>query len=285
MGNCLVTKLKGTVNNDSLTKLNEIQFIAAKEATYIAIVANAENKVLVTFNGAMSNGNKEVYAPTSGTIRMSSDEGVDVVKIYANPKYDIVEIGDVWPVDGLRILSHNNIISIGCVGSRFNRVLVDKLKEINISIDDLKGFTNKGALTSINFNCSNSFITGNIDSLSDFTNLKTLNIIVSGVTGNIKSLEKLTQLTDIRFNSSDGVTGDIKSLGKMTNLKSIDLFRTSVGGTVESFVQAQRAAGRTVETEGITINKSLGKVTFEGNVVDSSATLTWTSDTITVAKA
>ena len=75
------------------------------------------------------------------------------------------------------------------------------------------------------------------------------------------------------------VSGGISKLGNLTKLTNLALGQTSVSGDIESFVQAQRAAGRSsASLTGSSIN--WGEVTFDGSLTKGG--LSWTSTTITM---
>lgn len=100
------------------------------------------------------------------------------------------------------------------------------------------------------------------------------------LTGNISSLVK-TGIKNIDLGGNQSVTGDILSFGNITTLENIALRKTLVSGTIESFVAAQRAAGRT--TGSVSGNSAgWGNVTFNGSTTNAKGAVSWTATTITM---
>jgi len=87
-------------------------------------------------------------------------------------------------------------------------------------------------------------------------------------------------VTNFDFNSL--VSGDIVKLGKCINLTNLAFGNSHCHGTIESWVQAQRANGRT--TGSVTGNSQnvSSDVTFNGSTTNAKGTVSWTATTITM---
>lgn len=131
-------------------------------------------------------------------------------------------------------------------------------------------------------------LTGNFADIN-YRNLPLANIDLSyvNVTGNLEDFIKYKDtLVDLKIFGSY-IKGDIADLGQCINLVELNKFNTfadyKITGTVESFVAAQRAAGR--DTASMSRFDVRGNdITFNGNLIDYSVqdnTLSWTANTIT----
>ena len=293
MKNCSFERINSAVENGSLDVYGHVEF--ACRPTYVTLCANEAKKVLLTVDGGTIGGSASTYAVVydgegdPSTKLVSANQGVSVVKIDADEKYDITALGEVYPIKGLGSLAYTKgLLSISYIDKRIDTNVANAVADININ--ELASFKNKNL---IKFKASmpsgfSSKIKGNIGAFRGYGDLKQLNIRVSNVYGDISELNTLTDLEVLDIMLS-GVFGDIASLGTLVNIKEMSLINApsvenSVTGTLESFVQAQRTAGRTTESTGITILRNLGDVTFNGEAIpraDTTHTLTWTESTIT----
>lgn len=281
MANCLITKLKGTVNNDRLGKLGEVRLLVPKTATYFAVKADTEDKVLLTLKGGtFDNGRDTMYANVSGFSTGSVNLSAEVGEIIATNKYNITELMCVYPYD-FSDFRYSKINSIEFVNN-LNEGIVNKLVEIGLNIDSFTEFLYPKYITKLNcsFNGFKRNITGELSSLAALTNLEELSLINTFVTGDISNISNCTKIQILNLSNND-ITGNIKSLGKMTSLKKVQIYSTKITGTLEEFVQVQRAAGRTTESEGFNIYLYDTSVTFNGSVQPIEHKLTWTENTIT----
>lgn len=97
---------------------------------------------------------------------------------------------------------------------------------------------------------------------------------------NLEDIAYCEYITTLYLLNTDSY-GDISNLGKLTALATFYGGTSKISGTIESFVQAQRAAGRTSTSSAITFSASSTQVTFDGGPLESS-TLSWTASTITL---
>lgn len=284
MGKCLVTKLKETVNNDSLVKIGEARFLISSNANYIIVAADTANKVQLTLKGGtFDGGSNQAYASTStsATKKPVSDGGV--IEMTADNKYNITYLSDVFPVD-FGQLAYSRITNISHINTRVNEEFVNRLNAEGVTIDGAASFVYPELVKRFSLDFSGvkiAAIGGNLASLSKFTGITELTLRTTKVYGDIDSLKNLTELNTLSLSNSADILGDIKSLGKCTKLTNLSVAGTGVSGTLEDFVKAQRAAGRTAESTGITVYAANTNVTFNGIKQPSQLNLTWTANTIT----
>lgn len=247
--NCLVTKLKSTVDNENLQTLGRISGTAYVASKYVAIAATADNKVLVTLKNA-------TFEPTQGNITY-----IDSTHAYLK-------------TTGFSI----NESQASCELTIDNKYLLKNLS---------MGVLNEGLSALEYCNDLRIFEIGNQD-LSNFKylpkDITTMNLRPN-IKGNIEALEDFTSLTSIYCQSNTYVVGDFgKAFGKCTALRNIN-FTGSAGvtGTIENFVARQRGAGRTATSLNISCGWNIGSVTFQGNIIEGNVDkiLTWTATTIT----
>ena len=290
MVNCLKTQLKEAISNDSLDKLGEIKLVCSLSDPTIYICADTANKVLLKATGGTLNGNAEMYAGTEGNDSYTiSGSSAEPVLITANPKYNITKLSSVIPTKGISDLAYLGLQYFYFDNATFDASFVSKYK---IDINGFKDFNDKSKLRA--FSCLipsaeaslSNIVSGNIESFSGFTSIVVVNFDNTNVEGDVESLASLTTLKRVLFTNCAGITGDISNLGTLTSLNTLGAHGSTLYGTLESFVQAQRSSGRTTESTGITITYGLGNVTFNGQEIaysGSSRTLTWTASTITFA--
>lgn len=307
---CLVTKLKGVVNDDSLMKLGELRikcrkisswqkhlnsiFFTFTEPQTITIIgdgyftddkgtANKGKTTTITSNYAyISNTDCEVSIPDKSKLtNLSLSPLVDgkTAASYAEQPRTIV--GGLSALIGCSKLE---TFSLYYAEDDFNGDIsalssISTLKDCKIQscdvygdVGSIKSLTN---LTSLSLNrCSDVY--GDISAFANMVGLTTLDVAYTKVLGSISILKTLINLKVLRIWDTS-ISGDVKDIvSPLTTLSPAGLT-----GSLESFVATQRTQGR---TEGSCTNDyiSWGKLTFNGETAPSSSgTLTWTSTTIT----
>lgn len=257
---CLVTKLKGTVNDDSLNRLGCIKLKGHSLSneritnTFFKMIYDTESTFYKNKGTLIATTSTDVNSPiVTGTIFAGhfgqGDFNVDF------EKYNLIEI---------ELHQLNDDIDEFINWDDFS--YCKKLKKIYITHIklDLSELNKYSKLTSINFG----------DSTSRW----------EGITGNISSLKNNTLLTEINLNRCINVVGELSQLGTLTQLSNLFISTTSITGTVEDFVEAQRNAGRTEGSIEVPYIGSCVGVSFNGRSIEnkSDSVLTWTSTSITL---
>ena len=141
---------------------------------------------------------------------------------------------------------------------------------------DISKFTKLTSLTTLKLGCTH--VTGDISKFNVLNKLQILVLDSTKVTGSINGFNTLTNLTSLSLGNTR-ITGDIINLGNLVNLTNIGIGNSGISGTIESFVQAQRSAGRnSAQITGSSANWA--KVTFNGS--STKGPLSWTPTTITM---
>ena len=309
--NCLVTKYKATVNDNSLLKVGEmfIDIIEQKSPTnqsnrlYLNtgntsdLVVEVENgEANITLDENMVSGwtnkitlSKSVTAPAPIFVR----NGNYRVKVLS--KYNLTEVGRYTNSITQRA------ISVDVKYLKYSPNLVNLLVGLSGDLANISGCTKLNRI--INLGISPN-LTGSLSDLSPLTALTTLDLTGSShITGSLSDLSPLTALTNLKMTGSSHITGSLSDLAPLTALTSLALvnainitgnikdirqpvtsliiYNTGIVGELIEFVKTQRAAGRTT---GSCNNGGWwgNNITFNGsNPGGGVQTLSWTENTIT----
>ena len=194
MGNCLVTKLARSVNNQSLLKLGEIKITSnlktiGNSGDYIRVDGSADKPVTLKME--------------TGYFRASKNSNDSI-----GTEITVNSVMEIFPSTGEHVIS---------VIPKYNILF---LQNVAVDIDNLKFSKNLKNLILLPSSC------GDISSLKDLTMLTSLNLSKTKIHGDISSLKNLTELTSIVMLNVQ-ISGDIASLGTLTNLSFFELSSTN----------------------------------------------------------
>lgn len=274
--NCLVTKLKAVVNNDSLPRFDEIVVKVASgsfqicNSTKETVIRSNKNSLSLTSGGT---GLSTVTVPKASstasmtTVYVNQECTIYVPQYYLNRFYftpiedvDIKNVG-LSSVSGcyISIPSSNTQVSLGS--------LPRNIRSIAPSM------------------CSFVF------DEDEYPNLISVSVNVSNRVWVVNAAEMAQKLPAIRqynlWSTADNSTGSFDDFGLCKDLTETngELKSYHGSGTIEGFVANQRgtAGGRPAKTTGTVKLQYLGSITFNGSVVNTTTekTLSWTADTIT----
>ena len=231
MGNCLKTQLKESVQNENLSKLNELK----------------------------------VSIPSLGSQQVMYVKGIERVVAYGDGYFSLTNGGE-HKTDATIIPSNLTALYIP-EGIEFKLGLYSKYELITLSGSSLNEYKTTGQynLSDVKYCTELQYLTitgiGDIKDLANNTELINL-CIGNGATGDIAHLSGCTKLSTFNCNESD-VYGRIDSISSMIKLNNIGLINTRVTGKVEDFVAAQILATRTtgnINWQGIMKNLSFGNM-------------------------
>ena len=249
MGNCLVTKLKGSVANNDILKLGEIRIKLKKvesqtaESQVISISGDNSTATIIGdgyFTDKTLTENKGKTISVSGDMFIKNNSDVEVSII---SKYNIKNILPYYKGQQTSHVTDNKIINIDDLNyTKKLEALYMNGKETKGDLSSLKslynlksiGLTNTSVTGDISYlselslltelNLSNTLVSGNLSSISNLTNLKQLYIYQlpssTQITGDLSSLKNLTSLKAFNLTSSTQITGDLSSLKNLTSLSS-----------------------------------------------------------------
>ena len=254
---CLLTKLKASVNNDALRLFDGVRIELEPHTDgnpvkgYINFLA--ATKAYLRGDGQFTN--------SSGTpIGKVMDISGGLVEFCTTPEGGILEFEGRSFVDSIEMFDYTSM----------------DLAEVTYldNMVDLKVTKPFGDISSLNPEIMRS--------LSYLSLYK-----ASELTGDISSLKDFTTLTSLYATQLYNVTGNIAILGKLTSLTFMQLADSQIYGSLESFVAAQRSNGRTT-CDGINLAlfATSPHVTWRGEAIpwvggDETIILSWTASTIT----
>lgn len=281
MENCLVTKLKGTVENDNLNFLGSVVtgLNSSGNDVSVTLAANSSDtlKVTVIGDGTLKNIDKTINYGKSrennGSMYVKFDGGG---KLKIDNKYKITTLdltsNENVPIIDFSSLAYMELLSV----LRLNKTAFGDISEI-------KGIN---GLTSLVIS-GDGLIKGDITQLvNSCSNLSNIIISSTGITINMNNItdNRAAQITSFVFFNTP-TAGTIESFGKLISVEQLSFSSTQVSGSVESFVQKQREKGRTAFANPNNKNWYFNaNITFNGSVVGSSAhnDFSWTENTITL---
>ena len=212
MENCLVTKLKGVINNSNLKKLGVLRFEV--DVTSIKrtnrIHCNINNYCKFTI----------VSGPKDGQIvKAGSSEALDIPKgteFFLDNSLDIYYFSKI----GKYVIEITN---------KYNITIFKITHDVSILLDDMKYFN---TLQEIELTGKN--VIGNFNDLpiSNMTYMKlnnkidNINFVSAGtIVGDISKIAN-TSMATIILENCDGITGDLSSLSSHSTLNTISISRS-----------------------------------------------------------
>lgn len=214
--NCLVTKLKGTVDNANLLKMGEIRF-GVKGTAAITIKAISGKSVVAT----IIEGTGTFNATHTNTVTLTNS--ATEASITASTPC-IISINDKYSLEGLGVnnsqADYNNASTL--------EYCSNLVSTIGFSFDsiDFMNFKNKANATSIYFYAKNPF---NINNITGYNSLKTL-ITTSAVDGDINTIN--LNFPSVRNLSLGGaLTGDASTFATSVETPILASTNTNIQNT------------------------------------------------------
>lgn len=283
MGNCLMTKLKASVNNDNLPIFGKITINvvplsgisdSAQQSIYIE---GTDFTVEVSGGGYFSENYADLETPSSCLTSQTYQNGV--LLYFANVA-STIHITDT--VINISVQSVNvwndSIFAVDLKNIAYSQSLNTLQVWQNSDVSVLKNLPNLIRAYFIKCNGDFGFVRNSplLEELKAYdvpSGLMLLSDVPDTVTtfaannigkGDLSSLTSKTGLESIELENTD-VTGSITDIGGLTSLTSFNLFRTSVTGSIEDFIAAQVNAGRASFSGEFRCYSALSFLTFGGN--------------------
>lgn len=261
MNKCLITKLKGVVDNNTLPRLgcvavsfkqidNPTEFtqglgVSFKEAATAKIVGNAyfTDKTLTENKGTelsfeagencsvfVSNGDCVVY--------FTNKYALLELKRYAySSNYPSVSTGNkTLSLDDLKYSNSINVLDLNTNVTGSLESLSNKASLLNILIagENITGDINslKESVSLSTLICTGTKVTGNISFMQYLTNINNVNLYGTVLSGDISSLQNCTKATSLEFYASEEapITGDLASLANLNNLSRLSITFNKLSG-------------------------------------------------------
>lgn len=216
MGKCLITKLNGSAQNESLLHIGEFCIRVSKVESPTAdsqrfVVNNSKDAQLrIIGDGYFTN---ETLSENKGKV-LNITANTETTVYFSNGDYDVV-VSEKYSLTQVSTCTRNS--------------WKEYKGKLSFDIDSLKYSPNISFLY-----ISKTGVTGNIAVLGKLTGLTHIILDNSNVTGNIAVFGKLTSLKYINFIATK-LTGDIAVFGKLTGLKILNIANTQVTGDISVF--------------------------------------------------
>ena len=214
MEKCLITKLNGSIQNDSLLRIGEFSVKVSKVESPTAdsqrfVVNNSKDAQLrIIGDGYFTN---ETLSENKGKV-LNITANTETTVYLSNGDYEIV-VSEKY--------------SLTQVGTYITTSWKKYKGKLSFDIDSLKYSPNISFLA-----LADTQVTGDIAVLGKLTGLTHLTLADTQVTGDIAVLGKLTGLTHLTLADTQ-VTGDIAVLGKLTGLIHLpSIYNTKVTGDI-----------------------------------------------------
>ncbi len=226
MNECLVTKLRGVVDDNSILKLGEIRIVRNNRTPVPDrnIVSFTEKQTITILNnGTFENGSNILVVPANTRVNITASEGsiISIPNKYAIKTFNI----DCYDFDiehDIKQFSYceylNDLIIYGTKNTEGNLNSISKLNLNNLeimdsnligNISDIKNMSGLKRLILIN----NNHITGDTSAIQSL-NLDTISIYGNSMLrSNIEFLTRKTTLRDlIMYKNSGYIYGDLSKL-------------------------------------------------------------------------
>ena len=215
MNKCLVTKLNGSVSNDSILKIGEFRILVKKtekpnqNTQYFNLHVSKASTIEIIGDGYFTDENlstnkgKSMYVPIEGASFYVSngDFEISLKDKYSLKRMEINRFG-FKSIDDLKYSTNLNFI---------------KSWDADIS-GDISAFGNLTALTLLDLTSPN--ISGDISAFRNLTALTSLELVSPNISGDISAFSNLTALKSLTLKNSI-VTGDISKLPAKTRFLSL----------------------------------------------------------------
>ena len=225
MGKCLVTKLNGVINNDSLLARGEmrVKFYnetnPTKRSRTLRLGTKGQITLKIVGDGYFTDENLTANLGKSVVVN-NEIKSVFVsnsdLEVSISDKYNFYTISDVTVPHEIARPDSNRVVNLNDL--KYSKLL----QQISFTSSRIEGgldsFSNLLNLTVLAL--SNSY--GNINSLGNLTNLTALQLFGKDIFGNLSSLANLSKLTDLDVRETS-VMGDISSLAALKALSTFNV--------------------------------------------------------------
>lgn len=227
MNKCLVTKLNGYVNNDSLRKLGELRIpvvsTAASENNLIRVKFSKDTTITILGDGYFTN--REDNTNKGKTMQVTANTitpcifSTGTFDLSISDKYSLLELDN-----GYTTFSGDLNLSIEdlCFSVNLTNLAFYDNNSVSGDIQYLR------KLKFLNLNLGKTKVIGDISSLKDMDSLTYLNLNETNITGNLSSIANLINLKLLALHTTN-IDGDISTLNRMSKLKQLSLPNTVTG--------------------------------------------------------
>lgn len=236
MNKCLVTKLNGTVDNDSLMRIGEFRIkmkkvsAPTKDSQLIKIGVTSDTELRIVGDGYF----------TDSTLTQNKGKKITISRNDEVSNEVYVSNGDIE----LAVMNKYNLVEISMPKSQYNKDRAFDLDALKYSTH-LKSIEAKyskvfGNLNSLS-NCNRlgsivlgkSLVTGNLSVFAD-KNMGVINLDSTAVVGDISNLKNSSDLS-LLYVSNTAISGDISVLGNKNNMRYLSIANSALYGDISAF--------------------------------------------------
>lgn len=257
MGQCLVTKLKGVIDNENLSVLGTLVFKTKKITTPTA----ATQKIII-------------QVPSKQTCVVSV-KGKDMLydENFANELGKEVSVTNryfTFCVSNGATVFISNKYALNVINTANSMVLE------SFNIDELAYSTGISNIT-----ISGSNILGNLKAIKNLSNINTLNLSYCTIAGNLTDLNGgsfLQRISTWRMYGIKGITGNINELDAMPKLTAISFTdsTSNISGSIEGFIENQMAKG-VYNKSDVQLEVRNTNITYQGVRCSKNYRVSWTT--------
>ena len=245
---CLVTKLKGVVDDSSLTRIGELRIgisqveLPSDKTQSFNFVFKKNARLEIIGNGYFTDrsltANKgktlDIVANTSTDVYVSSGN----LEIAILDKYSLGRVIFGHVVDAVNSDQMNNrFIDINDL--KYSTELTNINVSSNKTTGDLSAFQNLTEL--VDLSIANSQVFGDLSSIKNLTKLTLLYVNNTKVSGNISAISNLVNLTVINMIGAEQLSGDLSSLSGLTKLEGLTIYNTpQISGDISALENATK---------------------------------------------
>ena len=262
--NCLVTKLKATVDNSSLDKIDAFIIKLADLSSYpdqkIVNIANSNPNATMTIHGGYWCTGAGVSQGETITQRANN------VKITEAGAY--IELSNPYTVTTLQLTSAGQRVTYLSPKSKLNLETVN-IRATDAAIDNVITVL-EGSDSITSFSLSYTPVNMDVSFFKKFTILTTLNLINCGLTGSITSLAALRSLIDLDLHDNS-ITGSLENLCSQMNGRTGTM-------TVKAFGQSVKLNNAAIANTAVVTFTAANNITISVNstTVATYNGTTWT---------
>lgn len=290
---CLVTKLKGVVNDDTLVKMNELRIkkLAASswdklKDSFVIRSKGVANTLSIIGNGYFTDENG-----TANTGKTKNLNVGEIVTVYvSNGTYEI-SIANKYAIDVLALNpnlsiqysglpAHYEFGDLSAIGY-CNDMFVLMLSYVGVK-GDIANLKNMTKLQQVYLD-SNGEIVGDISAFKNCAKITQLSAYqCDNIYGSISELNGLSILETLSIYESEGITGSTDVFSNLSNLKTVQLWGTGItGGDISVFKNKNNLANLSADDIIFTgdffdllASKNFAQCSVGGNFTYTSKTFT-----------
>ena len=232
MNKCLITRLGGVVNNNSLPKLGELTIKFTKGTKSgnrnITLKFSQKTEIKISGDSAFDNGSKTTTLNADQQAQLSFNNMNEMEISF--PKYNLqylainitdggtakFDIGDLKYSKLLESLNVSNTDVYGDISSVSGLVLLNSFRVANTKVHgDVSAISNLSKLTVTEL--SNTATTGDLSAISNLLKLRYVQISDTYITGNLSAISNLSGL--VRFEATGlDLVADISAIANLNEL-------------------------------------------------------------------